>query len=106
MITSVEEHTRRRQMYNSNMTDQEMSEACFVCLNAIKYWRETQNPPLPPNSKKCERLELRVELYKSGLTDDEIAKAQKCSRMAIRDWRKKRKLPQNKKEGSRVYAGR
>jgi hypothetical protein len=96
MITPPDEHDRRQQLYDAKLTDQEMAEACFICINAIRYWRESRVPKLPPNSKKCERLEIRMHLYNNGLTDIEIARHQRCSRMAIRDWRAKRGLLQNK----------
>ena len=96
MITSPAEHARRREMYDAHMTDQELSDAWFICINAVKYWRESQEPPLPPNSKKCEKIGEREALYDQGLTDTEIAHTQQCSRMAIRHWRKKHDLEQNK----------
>lgn len=95
MITSPEEHNRRKALYEEGLTDSELAEACFICVNAIRYWRESFDPKLPPNSKKSIHLEARLVLYSSGLTDIEIARQQQCSRMAIRDWRKKRGLPQN-----------
>ena len=97
MLTSPEEHLRRMELYNRGLSDVELSVACFVCVNAIRYWRERHNPKLPPNTPVSEKAIIRLTLYQSGLDDIEIAQIQQCSKMAIRDWRKKRNLPQNKK---------
>lgn len=106
MITSPGEHIKRRELYDQGLSDPELSKALFICENAVRYWRETQTPPLPPNTKKNTRLAVREQLYTTGMTDQEICKAQRCSKMAIRDWRIKRGLPQNKKEkAGKRYAG-
>lgn len=103
MYTTPEEHARRNKLYESGLSDVEMALICFVCVNAIRYWREKHNPKLPPNAPKQEKATERLLLYSSGLSDIEIAKAQQCSKMAIRDWRKKRNLPQNKKEKEKKH---
>lgn len=96
MRTSLEEHQKRKELYDQGLSDIEIADLCFVCINAIRYWRKNHNPPLPVNAKQAIQESTRLALYKANLTDREIAREEKVSKMAIRGWRKKHNLPENR----------
>lgn len=87
------------ELYNSGMTDKEISLEIGVTVDAVKAWRR-RNGGLPPNKKAVGTTQQtkdmeRYVLYMNGLSDSQIASQLGLRPGAITKWRRKYGLVSN-----------
>jgi hypothetical protein len=94
---TVEEHQHRIELYEEGWSDIRIGAYFGVSSNAIKAWRNHQNPPLPSKQAGVsnEVRATRERMWREGATDAAIARATQGRPEDVSKWRSRKGYPVN-----------
>lgn len=126
MNIPIEDHIRRKELYDQGLNDRQIGERLFLSTQAIYQLRKACRYPantLANGRRYITDYAERMKLYREGKNDAEIAMAQNVDKSTIwhwrrmhdrevaemfhlhpgtvTNWRKKHGIPANGKRGSR-----